>query len=773
MLEDESWRKPYSAGTGSTPSKDNIKGDVLARAMLNELNEWQVEHEKRIEVLLSKQESNILEKLKDLYIYGTEGRGMPPPSAAGHKTDIASMREATNAMMRRSSSSNDSRPPLSLMESLRQEGKLPDHVSLWEDDAKAEHVTAKITNKRFLTVFKPPGAVVDMDEDDEDEDEEETKGGLSVPVESTIPLHSPRVAVVQDDSILDTYPALSKYDSMRNHSSEDSCEMHYHSTGKDVHHHHDFRGALQQLKNGLHMHRRPSLTLGSEHTLKTKQHTEKFDDHVQALQQIKKQMAGGRGSTANLSERGQMGKYKCCRAASVVADRRFDAFIIMMIMTNSIIIGLQADQEIQNPLDPPPEFYRIANLVFIVVFTTELILRIIVEQVSFLSYHSPKIGWNVFDSFLVSIALIEEFLVAFATSTPDMSVMRILRTMRIVRGLRIVRVFAFFRDLRIMVAGIMYSMQSLVWAMLLLIGIMFLFSVCLLQFVIQEHVAQSTDDQSIISLNKDEYQEMMKYFGTLLRTIYTLYCSIVGGVDWGEAANPLMQLSAPLGLLYSCYIAFAILCVLNIITGVFVENASKTSAEDGDMVMIEEMENRTVWLQEVKEIFDTFDGDKDGVLDKEEFTDHLQDHKMRAWFRKIGVHVESYSAQGMFSLLDYDGDGKVDLDEFAMALHQVHGPARSIDVAKINREQHVLRNDVRELHAVCLAFFERHWHTNFSVAGKEKAADRIEPAQVSPVQVTEVKVSPSQSTEVTPSIPLFWEDKSESISISGMSSVSC
>merc|ERR1712194_881708 len=124
------------------------------------------------------------------------------------------------------------------------------------------------------------------------------------------------------------------------------------------------------------------------------------------------------------------------------------------------------------------------------------------------------------------------------------------------------------------------------------------------------------------------------------------------------------------------------------------------------MVLMEEMELRQTWLDEVKELFDAADTDGSGHLDAAEFATKMKDLKMQAWLRKIGVQVEAYSAVGLFQLLDFDGDGKLDLDEFAMALQKVHGAARSIDVAKINRDTRLLRREVAELTDMCFAFFK-------------------------------------------------------------------
>lgn len=398
-------------------------------------------------------------------------------------------------------------------------------------------------------------------------------------------------------------------------------------------------------------------------------------------------------------------------ADTIVYDRRFEVLVCTFIFFNSLMIGLEADHEIRHPTEGDSPFFRAVNIIFMIAFTVEWGLRITVEQKHYFSRENPKIGWNVFDTALVVAAYVEEVVQLLLSIGPGLNVIRILRAMRIVRGFRIVRVFAFFRDLRIMIMGIMHSLQSLVWALLLLFCVVFLFSVFVLQFAIEENTAQAENDTDYIVLSNTDFDDMMLYFGSLPKTIYTLYCSIVGGIDWADAAKPLLSLNTPLALLFCFYIAFAVLCVLNIVTGVFVESANRTFAEDSEMVMWEQVELRKQWMEEVRELFEAADKDGSGQLDCDEFTKQLQDFRMQAWFRKVGVQVESYSAQGLFALLDFDNDGKLDLDEFAVALQQVNGYARSIDLARVQREASLLRQELGELHAICSDFFERAWNS--------------------------------------------------------------
>merc|ERR1719272_1631372 len=116
------------------------------------------------------------------------------------------------------------------------------------------------------------------------------------------------------------------------------------------------------------------------------------------------------------------------------------------------------------------------------------------------------------------------------------------------------------------------------------------------------------------------------------------------------------------------------------------------------MVLMEQLETRDKWFDEVRSIFESADLDGSGFVNGEEFTQKIkEDARLQAQFRKIGVQVEAYSSAGLFQLLDFDGDGELDLDEFCLALQQVHGNARSIDVAKLTHDTRRVRRGLLDL----------------------------------------------------------------------------
>merc|ERR1712129_643400 len=128
---------------------------------------------------------------------------------------------------------------------------------------------------------------------------------------------------------------------------------------------------------------------------------------------------------------------------------------------------------------------------------------------------------------------------------------------------------------------------------------------------------------------------------------------------------------------------FAVLCVLNVITGVFVENAFKIHNEDEERAIMELLEHRKHWIKEVKHLFMLADKQGTGCFHQQQFCEVLKDVQVQHCFRKLGLDVKEGSAKLLFALFDMQHTGKINLDDFAEGIQRVHGSARSIDVVQL------------------------------------------------------------------------------------------
>merc|ERR1712079_836721 len=100
-------------------------------------------------------------------------------------------------------------------------------------------------------------------------------------------------------------------------------------------------------------------------------------------------------------------------------------------------------------------------------------------------------------------------------------------------------------------------------------------------------------------------------FGSLGDSMFTLFQASLGGMDWGDAVRPLKQVSILYVVMTSAYISFVIVALMNMVTGIFCEQALECMANDKEAQIGEEMTRYKKFEQELKVIFTEIDANGD------------------------------------------------------------------------------------------------------------------------------------------------------------------
>lgn len=366
-----------------------------------------------------------------------------------------------------------------------------------------------------------------------------------------------------------------------------------------------------------------------------------------------------------------------CRhvVTKIVKHPTMENAVAAFIFANALVIAAQTEVAAQRPGAEQPPVFRVFDLFFTVFFTLELVMRIFAEHTKFITGRNK--GWNFFDSLVVTTAVLEECLSASTSTTA----IRLLRIMRLVRVIRVIRTLRMFDDLRAMVKGVINSLLSLVWALVLLVMICFITSIFITQ-IVTSHRKEDTDDT-----NSQQYEALENNFGSLALTMYSLYKAITGGDDWSRFADPLFKISGTMGLFFCLYVSFSVFAVLNVVTGVFVDNAIKANREDEDVIIMDQNEKRKKHIDQVRSVFRKADIDESGRLDLKEFQKHLEDPCVQAYFRQLELDVEGQGALSLFGMLDFDESGYIDVEEFIFGCGKLKGYARSLDLARMGYGQ--------------------------------------------------------------------------------------
>jgi hypothetical protein len=417
--------------------------------------------------------------------------------------------------------------------------------------------------------------------------------------------------------------------------------------------------------------------------------------------------------------------------------KKYEMGVLILIVLNSIFIGWQVqvvafrvqesfDNGTPYELKPPQAFFAV-NILFSLMFVVELSLRWIGE--GFLEFLvSPDLLWNWFDIATVGggvVELVVEASTSEAKVGSSISAIRVLRVLRVVRLLKLIRTYPFFHELRMMVESCLNSLKSYMWCVLVLILLTYLFAISMTTGACSylsdgERRHNSADLESI---------NLARFFGTLDKSMISLFQTIAGGRDWYEFYDVILLLDYHKQWLYLLYISFTMFAVCNVVAAVFVESAMQSSAHDRELQIREQLKDSQDYCLKMMAVFEEMDEDGTGTLSEDEFLSHLDDDRVQAYFNSMKLDVSD--AASLFKLLDVDRSGSVEIMEFIEGCQKLKGESRTLDMHLMRYELHSIRLELHDLYEKFGKFSEvkgvAHWldqrHQTTSLQGLRDSAN--------------------------------------------------
>jgi len=376
-----------------------------------------------------------------------------------------------------------------------------------------------------------------------------------------------------------------------------------------------------------------------------------------------------------------------CRASleRLVRWSFFDHFFAFVIICNAIFIAVQTEYLVRtagNPADTTADLaFSVIDKVFATMFAVELLLRMLGTKLAF--FCKSGCAWNFFDMVLVVMSLIEVALeikgFEDTGGAEDAGAGKVMRMFRMARVIRVMRVLRFLDELRTMVLLILHSMRSLFWLLVLLSIILFVFSIFFTQGI-ADYLATYQEDPI--------GEELRKFYGGLADSAFTLFMAITGGVSWIEVVRPLQETGWVFTGLFILYVSFCVFSVLNIVTGVFVDGAIQRSAQERDLRLEKEKEQKEVYINMLMDLLNEIDNEGTGVITRGALEEAFERERVKYTFSVLDIDI--HDSNYLFDMLDLDRSGEVDMDEFVLGCLRLKGHAKSIDI-------HTLMFEIRHL----------------------------------------------------------------------------
>eukprot|EP00811_Abedinium_folium_P033718 NODE_6660_length_1651_cov_7.754593.p1 GENE.NODE_6660_length_1651_cov_7.754593~~NODE_6660_length_1651_cov_7.754593.p1 ORF type:complete len:489 (-),score=71.70 NODE_6660_length_1651_cov_7.754593:185-1441(-) len=370
---------------------------------------------------------------------------------------------------------------------------------------------------------------------------------------------------------------------------------------------------------------------------------------------------------------------------SLTKNTWFEYACVLCIILNSILIAVEAEMLMVGTACPP--WFDHLALTFLILLLAEFGVRILALG-PWLRYGSnTERQWIAFDCFVIVTLALGELAKLLEDMSINMTVLRVLRTCRFLRVLRILRTARILSALRALIASIRGSFVSLACCMTLLGLLMYTMSIVIIQSLVEAKKSGVDSEDELF---------IRDHFGSISTAIATLFMAITGGIDWGDVFWALCSIDATAALAFMLHILFGFLCMLNVLTGLFVENAMEIFRSDRATMEVSESVKRMRNTRILHDIFREGKNDHNPVVTRANFIRHCSDPAVQSCLSIVGCQIDDTPAEELFDFLDPEQRGCVDLSEFIAGLTNISGPARQSTVARIEyRLQRLLDQHVR------------------------------------------------------------------------------
>jgi hypothetical protein len=158
-----------------------------------------------------------------------------------------------------------------------------------------------------------------------------------------------------------------------------------------------------------------------------------------------------------------------------------------------------------------------------------------------------------------------------------------------------------------------------------------------------------------------------------------------GGLAWEESATALEDVISWIWLLWLAYVGFVVFAFTNTVTGIFVDQAIKSSNEDARNVMLEQKQGAQTDHVRLRSLFQKSADDGAGKVISWKAMNRIvvEDPIMRSILKKYDCDVRDVLT---FYQVIANGELKFDLasvDQLIRSIFRLKGPAKSVDLCAL------------------------------------------------------------------------------------------
>mmetsp|Transcript_67782 Transcript_67782/g.107439 ORF Transcript_67782/g.107439 Transcript_67782/m.107439 type:complete len:492 (-) Transcript_67782:24-1499(-) len=357
--------------------------------------------------------------------------------------------------------------------------------------------------------------------------------------------------------------------------------------------------------------------------------------------------------------------------ALLVDELWFNVFVTTTVVLNAFLIGLEQEFSESDTGIADRFLWYMIELLFAVVFLGEMIARFCSLQISFILDF-----WNLADTLIVVGAVIDAIVLQPANAGGKLRLLTTLRILRCVRLVRLVRMFPVFRELWLLVGGLVNSVKALAWVCLILFLVMYSCGV-----VVTTLIGQNDEVYGNGPSYDGEVWPYKEYFGSVFKSMFTLFqvMTLDGWVD--DVVRHIIFFQPLLAILFMMFVVLSAFGLMNVVIGVIVENTLAAASVADQAVDKEKAARRRKALDQLQVLLELSDSSRSGEISLREIQAAAQSRIVQLQFEAL--EVRQTEVETLFELLDYERKGKVELKRFITSCRELVGGVRRRDIAQV------------------------------------------------------------------------------------------
>ncbi|CAJ1371877.1 unnamed protein product [Effrenium voratum] len=355
---------------------------------------------------------------------------------------------------------------------------------------------------------------------------------------------------------------------------------------------------------------------------------------------------------------------------AVVEHRVFEKGIGVVILVNSVMLGIETELAIQNQ---PSAWPADLEYIFMSIYTTELILRL-------MAYGLAKCcvdGWFIFDSLLVFVAYAGKLLPLILGAAGEggvvdqIMVVRMLRILRFVRALRVIKQFGTIWKL---IRGLLTSFDVMASAFVLVILMLYIFACLGMELIGGDEELKNNPATQLFATES---------FSSVWQSIMTLFQFVT--LDSTPAIYvPLINAKPILGAYFLVLLLAVGITLMNLVTASIVEASLQSSELDRQEKKERLKQEMVKSIPILMKLFHELDVDKSGKISLDE-VEHFDINCLPPVLRD-NISVDNMA--DLFGVLDVESAGELDMKEFIGGLLQLwlmDVPITTLQILKFSR----------------------------------------------------------------------------------------